>query len=71
MSFGSSVYTGAGILSNAIRENIDVLNSGDPLAVFGYSQSSVISTVVMQDLIANAGEDGYPTLGSWRTCISC
>ncbi|ODR11159.1 hypothetical protein BHQ15_03375 [Mycolicibacillus koreensis] len=63
LSFGSSVYTGAGILSNAIRENIDVLNSGDPLAVFGYSQSSVISTVVMQDLIANAGEDGYPTLG--------
>ncbi|MCV7315513.1 PE-PPE domain-containing protein [Mycolicibacillus parakoreensis] len=62
LSFGSSVYTGAGILSNAIRDNIDVLQNGDPLAVFGYSQSAVISTVVMQDLIANAGADGYPTL---------
>lgn len=62
LSFGSSVYTGAGILSNAIRENIETLAQGDPLAVFGYSQSAVISTVVMQDLIAKAGTDGYPTL---------
>ncbi|HTM84099.1 MAG TPA: PE-PPE domain-containing protein, partial [Mycobacterium sp.] len=56
LTFGSSVATGAGILNNAIREP---LQAGHDVAVFGYSQSATVATVVMQDLINNppAGVD--------------
>lgn len=45
LTFGSSVDTGAGILNNAIRSNIDGSNT-----VLGYSQSATVATVVMQHL---------------------
>lgn len=52
LTFGSSVATGAGILNHAIEYSLNAgdLNAGDTVNIFGYSQSAVISTVVMQHL---------------------
>lgn len=59
MDFGTSLEHGVAALHQAI---LPQLLAGDNVTVFGYSQSATISTIEMQDLIANAGAAGYPTL---------
>jgi hypothetical protein len=68
LTFGSSVTTGAGILNQAIRHNLDSLQNGNEIVVSGYSQSGTVGTLSMNDLIAKAeandgaGTTGWPTL---------
>jgi hypothetical protein len=56
------VTTGAGILNQAIRHNLDSLQNGNEIVVSGYSQSGTVGTLSMNDLIENAGTTGWPTL---------
>ena len=59
LNFGQSLNTGVGLLNQGI---LPQLLAGDNVTVFGYSQSAAIATIEMQNLIANAGTAGYPTL---------
>lgn len=59
LNFGQSLNTGVGLLNQSI---LPQLLAGDNVTVFGYSQSAAIATIEMQNLIANAGTAGYPTL---------
>jgi len=59
LNFGDSLNDGVAALHQSI---LPQLLGDDNVTVFGYSQSAVISTIEMNDLIANAGAAGYPTL---------
>ncbi|OBG31553.1 MULTISPECIES: PE-PPE domain-containing protein [Mycolicibacter] len=59
MNFGASLNAGVGLLNQSI---LSQLLAGDNVTVFGYSQSAAIATIEMNNLIANAGTAGYPTL---------
>jgi hypothetical protein len=66
LTFGSSLFTEAGILNQAVRSpaGLDNLQPGNDLVVSGYSQSASVASVSMNDLIQNAeaGTAGWPTL---------
>lgn len=62
-NFGQSLATGVAELNAKI---LPQLLAGDDVTVFGYSQSATIATIEMQDLIANAGKAGYPSLAELR-----
>lgn len=53
-NYDASMATGSKILTNAIMEQIQggMVNAQNPAVVFGYSQSSVLSTFTMQQLQA-------------------
>lgn len=58
LNFGDSLNVGAADLNNAI---VPQLTGGDNVTVFGYSQSGTVSTLEMNNLLANAGKAGFPT----------
>ncbi|MEB3033234.1 PE-PPE domain-containing protein [[Mycobacterium] nativiensis] len=59
LNFGQSLNAGVGDLNQAI---LPQLLAGDNVTVFGYSQSATIASIEMNNLIANAGTAGNPTL---------
>ncbi|MGH3967293.1 MAG: PE-PPE domain-containing protein, partial [Mycobacterium sp.] len=59
LNFGDSLNVGVQQLDGAIRTP---LADGTNVAVLGYSQSATLATQEMNDLIANAGTSGYPTV---------
>ncbi|MEB3019888.1 PE-PPE domain-containing protein [[Mycobacterium] crassicus] len=59
LNFGQSLNAGVGELNQAIQPQ---LLAGDNVTVFGYSQSAAIASIEMNNLIANAGTAGNPTL---------
>lgn len=59
LNFGQSLNAGVAALHQSI---LPQLLAGDNVTVFGYSQSAAIASIEMNDLIANAGTAGYPTL---------
>ncbi|MEB3033233.1 PE-PPE domain-containing protein [[Mycobacterium] nativiensis] len=56
LNFGDSLAVGAASLDAAIRPQLE---AGDEVTVFGYSQSAVVSTLVMQMLLADAPGGAY------------
>ncbi|WP_233428607.1 PE-PPE domain-containing protein [Mycolicibacter heraklionensis] len=56
LNFGDSLAEGVANLEAAIRPQLE---AGDEVTVFGYSQSSVIATLAMHSLLANAPGGDY------------
>ncbi|WP_233424724.1 PE-PPE domain-containing protein [Mycolicibacter heraklionensis] len=56
LNFGDSLAQGVANLEGAIRPQLE---AGDEVTVFGYSQSSVIATLAMHNLLANAPGGDY------------
>ncbi|MGB3335055.1 MAG: PE-PPE domain-containing protein [Mycobacterium sp.] len=56
LNFGDSLAEGVANLEGAIRPQLE---AGDEVTVFGYSQSSVIATLAMHNLLANAPGGDY------------
>lgn len=59
LTFGDSLAEGAANLEAAIRPQLE---AGDLVSVFGYSQSAVVSTLAMHNLIADAPGGDYDPL---------
>lgn len=59
LDFGQSLDQGVAALHQSI---LPQLLAGDNVTVFGFSQSATIATIEMQNLIADAGTAGNPTL---------
>lgn len=56
LNFGDSLAQGVANLEGAIRPQLE---AGDDVTVFGYSQSSVIATLAMHSLLADAPGGAY------------
>ncbi|MEB3069945.1 PE-PPE domain-containing protein [[Mycobacterium] vasticus] len=56
LDFAGSLAAGAANLEGAIRPQLE---AGDDVTVFGYSQSAVVSTLAMHNLLANAPGGAY------------
>ncbi|WP_237160344.1 PE-PPE domain-containing protein [Mycolicibacter engbaekii] len=56
LNFGDSLAQGVANLEAAIRPQLE---AGDNVTVFGFSQSSVVATLAMHNLIANAPGGAY------------
>ncbi len=59
LNFADSLAQGAANLDAAIRPQLE---AGDEVTVFGYSQSAVVSTLAMHNLLANAPGGDYDPL---------
>ena len=59
LNFGDSLAAGVANLEGAIRPQLE---AGDEVTVFGYSQSAVISTLAMHNLLANTPGGDYDPL---------